>query len=92
MAWIIFVAFFAVNLRAYWLMWHDKRAAQLGQWRVSEANLLLTAGLGGALGIYAGMCAPLYHKAAKPKFKITVPLLLLLQVGAAAWCAYKFWG
>ena len=34
----------------------------------------------GALGIYAGMKMPLYHKAAKPLFKIGIPLVFISNV------------
>jgi uncharacterized membrane protein YsdA (DUF1294 family) len=79
--WVFLAIFTILNIRAYWLMWRDKQAAKRGAWRISEAQLLGTAALGGAVGIYAGMCAPLFHKAAKPKFRVGVPLLLLVQAG-----------
>lgn len=50
---------------------------------VFPKNLLfLLALFFGASGIYLGMQAPLYHKAAKPLFRYGIPLLILANVAA----------
>jgi uncharacterized membrane protein YsdA (DUF1294 family) len=75
--WKIFVAgFMALNLLAYILMCFDKYRSRRGGRRIPENTLFMMALAFGATGIYAGMKAPLYHKAAKPKFKYGVPLLI----------------
>jgi uncharacterized membrane protein YsdA (DUF1294 family) len=69
-----------INVIAYIVMWFDKRQAIKKQNRVSEKKLFVIALMMGALGIYAGMKAPLYHKAAKPLFKIGIPIAFILNV------------
>lgn len=66
----------ALNILAYGLMCLDKYRSKRGGQRISENTLFLLALAFGATGIYAGMKAPLYHKASKPKFRIGVPLLI----------------
>ncbi len=65
---------------AYSVMWYDKYQAIKKRQRVSEKQLFLFALCVGALGIYAGMKAPLYHKAAKPLFKIGIAIVFILNV------------
>ena len=74
----------AINSLAFGAFGWDKRLAQRGLRRVPEARLLLYAALGGALGALLGM-RHFHHKTRKPLFRILVPLLLLLHIGAAAW-------
>ena len=65
-------------------MWFDKYQSGKKGNRVSENKLFLLAFLLGAPGIYLGMKYPIYHKAAKPKFKIGIPVLII----ANAVCVY----
>ncbi|NLF80190.1 MAG: DUF1294 domain-containing protein [Clostridia bacterium] len=69
----------AINIAALILFAVDKtRARQHGR-RIPERTLLLMAVLGGSAGALAG--SRLYrHKTKKPKFRIGLPLLLLLQL------------
>ena len=69
-----------INVIAYATMWYDKAQAIKKRHRVSEKQLFALALFMGALGIYAGMKTPLYHKASKPLFKIGIPLILILNV------------
>lgn len=69
-----------INVIAYVVMWYDKYQAVKKRQRISENKLLLLALLLGSIGIFAGMKAPIYHKAAKPIFKIGIPLLIVLNV------------
>lgn len=39
-----------VNLLAFFAMWWDKRRAQKGEWRISEAGLFGFVLLGGGIG------------------------------------------
>lgn len=77
---VFFAYVIAINCFAYALMWYDKHQAKKKGKRVSENKLFVIAFLFGALGIYLGMKAPIYHKAAKPKFKWGIPLLFILNV------------
>ncbi len=56
----------------------DKRRAVRQEWRVPEATLLLCSFLGGGAGALLGMHV-FHHKTRKWKFRILVPLFLLLQ-------------
>lgn len=68
-----------INVIAYIVMWYDKYQAINKRQRISENKLFLLAILLGSIGIFAGMKAPIYHKAAKPIFKIGIPLLIVLN-------------
>lgn len=68
-----------INLVAYSRMREDKQRARRKEWRIPEKNLLGLAAIGGTFGIWLGMKAPLYHKAAKPLFTIGVPLIAAAQ-------------
>jgi len=70
----------AINVIAYVVMWYDKFQAIKKRQRISENKLILLALFFGSIGIFAGMKAPIYHKAAKPLFKIGIPLLIVLNV------------
>jgi uncharacterized membrane protein YsdA (DUF1294 family) len=69
-----------INCYAYAIMWFDKHQSIKNKKRVSENRLFFVAFIFGAIGIYLGTKAPIYHKAAKAKFKIGIPLLILLNV------------
>lgn len=75
---ILYIIF--MNLFSYLAMWFDKNQSKKKGYRIPESRLLLFALLFGAVGIYLGMKAPIYHKSAKPKFKIAIPFLILLNV------------
>ncbi len=69
-----------INVIAYVVMWYDKYQAIKKRQRVSENKLMLLALLLGSIGIFAGMKAPIYHKATKPLFKIGIPILIVLNI------------
>jgi len=74
---IIYVLF--INLLAFLAMWWDKRRAQKGEWRISEAGLftlvLLGGGIGGIIGMYT-----FRHKTKKLKFTIGFPTILIIEI------------
>jgi uncharacterized membrane protein YsdA (DUF1294 family) len=77
----IFYAYvIAINCFAYALMWYDKHQSKKKGNRIPENKLFLVAFVFGALGIYLGMKAPIYHKSAKTKFKWGIPLLFVINV------------
>ena len=87
MKWIVLAVYLLVmNAVAYAAFGRDKRLALEGAFRIPEARLLLYAALGGALGAWIGMRA-FHHKTKKWKFRILVPVCLLLHLalGAGAW-------
>jgi uncharacterized membrane protein YsdA (DUF1294 family) len=68
-----------INALAYALMWLDKLRAKHKGRRIPENTLFAVALLLGATGIYLGMKAPLYHKAAKTTFRFGIPLLIMVN-------------
>lgn len=87
---ILFYYLIAVNVLAFVLMGVDKRRAKQNAWRIPEKTLFLLAILGGALGGVAGMRL-FHHKTRHWYFKYGFPLLLILQLAGAGWCAWRFW-
>lgn len=70
----------AINVLTLILFGVDKLKAKKHWWRIPEATLLLTAGMGGRVGALSGMYL-FHHKTLHKKFYIGVPVLLLLQIG-----------
>lgn len=68
-----------INIITFSLYAIDKLNAKTDSWRISERMLILFAIAGGSVGALLGMyiCR---HKTRKPKFKIGVPMILVLQV------------
>ena len=70
----IIIYLLVINLLAFLGMWWDKRRAQKGEWRISEAGLftlvLLGGGIGGIIGMYT-----FRHKTKKLKFTIGFPTI-----------------
>ena len=85
---IILAALLLVNIAAFATYGIDKRKAQKGKWRISEITLLLLAFFGGAIGALLGMRV-FHHKTKHWKFRILVPLFLVLQLSLAGWLIYR---
>lgn len=83
MKWILLLLA-AVNLLAFVLYGVDKLKAKKGAWRIPEATLLLVAFLGGSLGALLGM-EVFRHKTKHAKFRILVPLFLILHITLAVY-------
>lgn len=73
-----------INTVTFLLYGIDKLKAKKNAWRIKESTLLGFALIGGSLGALAGMYA-FHHKTKHLKFKLGVPLILILQVAIAAW-------
>ena len=69
------------NLITFLMMGIDKWKAKHNRHRISEKTLLLSCFLMGAVGGGVGMLV-FHHKTRKMKFKILVPLALLINVAA----------
>lgn len=74
LAWLL-----VINLIAFFSMGRDKRKARNGEWRTPEATLFMQAVIGGSVGSILGMTV-FHHKTRKLKFRIGMPLILLVQV------------
>lgn len=68
-----------INALAFTFMCLDKFFAQKRLRRIPESVLLGVAFAGGSLGALAGMLLA-HHKTRKPKFYLTLPLLLAAQL------------
>lgn len=77
---VIALVFAALNLLSFCLFWADKLKAKKGQWRISEATLILSAWIFGGLGAMLGMYL-VRHKTKHIKFILLVPLAFILQMG-----------
>ena len=83
MKWVLSILA-AVNLFAFVLYGVDKVKAKKGAWRIPEATLLLVAFLGGSLGALLGM-EVFRHKTKHAKFRILIPLFLILHIALAVY-------
>lgn len=68
-----------INIIGFLTMWYDKRMAQAGRYRIPESRIFLIAIAGGAIGVLLGM-EIFRHKTRHLKFKVFIPLILLLQI------------
>ena len=78
---LLFYYLLAINLVGFAIMGIDKYKARHNRWRIPERTLMLTAFLGGALGVWAGMTV-FRHKTKHNLFVWGVPILLVLQIAA----------
>lgn len=78
-----------VSAMALLMFGWDKAMAKLGRRRIPEGALWAAAALGGGVGAWLGMTL-FRHKTRKGAFHIGLPLLAVLQLALAAWCAYRF--
>ena len=77
-----------VNLAAFILYGTDKSYAKKGKRRIPEKTLLLWAFLGGSIGAFLGMKV-FHHKTLKPKFAVTVPVLMVLELVICGFCLFQ---
>lgn len=67
------------NLVSFGLMWHDKRCARKGKWRVPEATLFIACACFGGIGGVLGMNI-LRHKTKHWYFKVLFPMMMVAQM------------
>lgn len=68
-----------INIISFLMYGIDKICAINKKRRISETTLILSALLGGPLGALIGMYF-FHHKTKKIKFKIIIPLLLIIWI------------
>ena len=73
-----------INLLTFIVYCIDKRKAEKGCWRISEATLLMLAAIGGSIGALFGMRV-WHHKTLHKKFQYGVPLILVMQIALVVW-------
>ena len=75
----LFIIYILMNLISFVLMGIDKRKAVRGTSRISERTLLLSGVLLGGIGLLLGALV-WHHKTRKWKFRIGIPLTILLNI------------
>ena len=73
-----------INALTFFLYGIDKFKAIKSKWRIPEKTLISVAVIGGSIGALAGMML-FRHKTLHKKFTFGIPLILLLQIGIAAY-------
>lgn len=68
-----------INIASFYSMYIDKKKAINHEYRISENTLMILSLVGGSLGMLIGMYR-FHHKTQKNKFKIGVPIILILQI------------
>ena len=83
------VAFVMVNLCTILCFWRDKERALAGERRISEADLLRLALVGGSPG--ALLARQLFrHKTRKEPFSTQLYVIVAIQMGLAIGCLIAF--
>ena len=86
---LLIIVFVITNLICFLLMRYDKQCARQGKRRVPEKTLFLSAilfgGLGGTLAMYC-----FHHKTKHWYFKAFFPALMIIQLAAVGFLAYKW--
>lgn len=76
---VVLVLLVITNLISFLMMWHDKRCARKGKWRVPEATLFIACACFGGIGGVLGMNI-LRHKTKHWYFKLFFPLMMVAQI------------
>ena len=76
---LLYIYVIIINVVTFFIYGLDKSKAKARQWRIPEAQLIFLAVIGGSVGALAGMKV-FHHKTRKPKFKIGVPTILIIQL------------
>ena len=84
----ILIYLLIINATGFLVMTIDKLYARKNMWRIPERTLLGVAIIGGSIGVWAGMYT-VRHKTKHMKFVIGVPLILVCQIGLAAYFLFR---
>lgn len=76
---IFIIYLIIINILGFIIMGLDKYKAKMGDRRIPENTLFTFTVLGGGVGTIAGMYV-FHHKTKKMKFKIGMPLILILEI------------
>ena len=68
-----------INILGFLIMGLDKHKAKMAERRIPENTLFTFTVLGGGIGTIAGMYV-FHHKTKKMKFKVGMPLVLILEI------------
>ncbi len=81
---VLLIYLLLINAVGFLIMLVDKQKARKKLWRIPEATLMTVALIGGSLGSLIGMRV-CHHKTRKPKFRLGIPAILILQAVFAFW-------
>ena len=68
-----------INILGFLVMGLDKHKAKMAERRIPENTLFMFTILGGGIGTIAGRYV-FHHKTKKMKFKVGMPLILILEI------------
>ena len=85
----IIIYLIVINILGFLAMGIDKMKAKNASWRIPENTLFSFCMLGGSIGTIAGMYV-FHHKTKKLKFKIGMPLILILEILIVIYFKYIF--
>ncbi len=81
------ILFLLINLVVFAMYGIDKWKAIHHKWRIPEATLI-GAAVFGVVGALLGMIV-FHHKVRKPKFYISVPFIMILELASVIYIGYK---
>lgn len=84
---IFIILFLIVNIVVFAMYGIDKWKAIHHKWRIPEATLI-GAAVFGVVGALLGMIV-FHHKVRKPKFYISVPFIMILELASVIYIGYK---
>ena len=76
---IVVIYLIVINILGFLVMGLDKHKAKMAERRIPENTLFMFTILGGGVGTIAGMYV-FHHKTKKMKFKVGMPLILILEI------------
>ena len=76
---MLLIIYILINIVTFFVYFADKRRAQRSEWRIPEATLLILSFCGGGLGAFLAMQL-FHHKTRKWKFRILVPVFMIVQI------------
>ena len=79
-----------INILGFLVMGLDKHKAKMAERRIPENTLFMFTILGGGVGTIAGMYV-FHHKTKKMKFKVGMPLVLILELLIFVYFKYLMW-
>ncbi len=81
--WLLLIYFVVINVIGFVLPPIDKNKAKKDKWRIRERTLFIVSILGGSVAMYISMRI-FHHKTKHKRFMIGIPVIIILQIAAAA--------
>lgn len=82
---LIYIYLLCINALSFLLYGLDKLKARKNRRRVPERSLIALACFGGTVGALLAMYF-FHHKTRKNKFRLGLPLILLIQIALLSYC------